>query len=180
MRPTCEPSGAGAIGRCSPCVLVSTNLLNPTSVETLVCPRHIKNPQPEHLSLRFLIQAKLWLRKSPGVVAVQLQFLDAPLHDKELGGLKRRRWGGDRGGRRRGSGAWGKEPAKDEDAAAPLPLRYQAGECQVVFLWYHDNRPGAHRHVQGLTYFCGQKTNSVSDVSRYRLLWLKYTCFFFF
>lgn len=91
MRPTCELSGAGAIGRRSPRVLVSTNLLHPTGVETLVCPHRIKNPQPEHLSLRFLIQAKLWLRKSPGVVAVQLQFFDAPLHDKELGGLKRRR-----------------------------------------------------------------------------------------
>lgn len=125
------------------------NLLNSTGVETLVHPCHIENPQPVHLSLRFLIQTKLWLGKATGVVPIQLHFLDAHLRNKKLSRLKCRRRGGWRGGRWdvSGSSKRREEPAKDEDTAAPLPLRYQAGECHVVFLWYHDNRPRGHCHI---------------------------------
>lgn len=87
MRPTCQLHGAGAVRRCPPRVSVFADLLNPAGVEALVHPAHIENPQPVHLPLRLLNQAKLWLVEAPGVVPVQLQLLDAQLCDEELGGL---------------------------------------------------------------------------------------------
>lgn len=91
MGPTCQLCGAGAIGRCSPCGSVFANLLNSAGVETLVWPCHAVNPQAEHLSFCFLIETKLWLGETAGVVPIQLQFLYAHLGDKKLGGLKCRR-----------------------------------------------------------------------------------------
>lgn len=153
---TCQLCGAGTIGRCSPCVPVFVNLLNSTAVETLVRSCHAEYPQPVHLSFRFLKQTKLWLGEAAGVVPIQLHFLHAHLRNQKLGGLECRRRGGWRGGRRRESGSSERreEPAKDEDTAASLPLRYQAGECQVVLLCYHDNRPRGHGHIQSVTYLC--------------------------
>lgn len=122
------------------------NLLNPAGVEALVHPAHVENPQPVHLPLRLLNQAKLWLGEPPGVVSIQLQFLDAQLCDEKLGGLERDGRGGWRGRVSR-TGERGEEPSEDEDTAAPLPLRYEAGEGQVVFLRNHHTRPRSHRHV---------------------------------
>lgn len=119
------------------------NLLNSAAVEALVHPGHVENPQPIRLPLRLLEQAKFRLGEPPGVVPIQLQFLDAQLGDEKLGGL--RRCGGR--GRDSGAGVRGEEPAEDEDAAAPLPLRYEAGEGQVVLLGNHHTRPRGHRHV---------------------------------
>lgn len=166
MRPTCELRGAAAVGRRPPCVPEFTDLLHPAAVEALVCGHHIADAQPEHLSLPLLIQPELQLGEATGVVPVQLQLLDARLGDEELGGLLMRRRRGDD---LSGCVQRGEEPAKDEDAAAPLPLRYQAGEGQVVLLWYHDDGPRNHRHVQGLTYLCGQGTDRVSDFSAFYL-----------
>lgn len=67
---------------------VFANLLNPAGVEALVLPAHVENPQPVHLPLRLLNQAKLWLGEPPGVVPIQLQFFDAQLCDEQLGGLE--------------------------------------------------------------------------------------------
>lgn len=161
MRPTSELRGAAAIGRRPPCVPESADLLHPAAVEALVCEHHVADAQPEHFSLRLLIQPELQLGEAAGVVPVQLQLLDARLGDEELVGRQPR----GRGDNLSGSVGQGEEPAKDEDAAAPLPLGYQAGEGQVVLLRYHDNGPRNHRHVQSLTYFCGQGTNRVSDIN---------------
>lgn len=173
---TCELCGAGAIGWCSPCAPVFTNLLNSTGVETLVHSCHTENPQPVHFSLCFLIQTKLWLGESTGVVPIQLHFLYAHLHNQKLRALKGRRRGGRRGGRRGES--WcnkrRKEPAKDEDTSAPLPLRYEAGERQVVFLCYHDNRPRGHCHIQGMTYLCWQRTQTVQVVCTAVIFWYEF------
>lgn len=153
---TCELCGTGTVGQCSPCVSVFADLLNFTSVETLVRPCNIESLQPVQLSLRFLIQTKLGLGKTTGVVPIQLHFLYAHLHNQKLRGLEGRRRGGWREGSRHQSGSSKRreEPAKDKDTAAPLPLRYQAGKCQVVFLCYHDNRSRGHCHIQGVTYLC--------------------------
>lgn len=160
MRPTCQLHGAGAVGGCPPRVSVFADLLHPAGVEALVHPAGVENPQAEHLPLRLLNQAKLWLGEAPGVVPVQLQLLDAQLCDEELGGLD----GDGRGGRRRRgrsrSGERGEEPPEDEDAAAPLPLRHEAGEGQVVFLRNHHTRPRSHGHVQGVTHLCWWNTQS--------------------
>lgn len=129
------------------------DLLNPAGVEALVHPAHVENPQPVHLPFRLLNQAKLWLGEPPGVVPIQLQFLDAQLCDEKLGGLERDGRGGGRGSR---TGERGEEPPEDEDAAAPLPLRYEAGEGQVVFLRNHHTGPRSHRHVEGVTHLCWQ------------------------
>lgn len=96
-RPTCQLHGAGAVGRRPPRVPVLADLLNPAGVEALVRPAHVGNPQPVHLPLRLLNQAELRLGEAAGVVAVQLQPLDAQLCDEELGGLH----GDGRGGWRR-------------------------------------------------------------------------------
>lgn len=161
----CQLCGAGTIGRCSPCVSVFANLLNSTGVETLVHPCYIENPQPVNLPLGFLMQTKLWLGEATGVVPIQLHFLYAHLHNEKLGWLEHGRRGGWRGGRR--CEGWSskrrEEPAKDEDTADPLPLRYQAGECEVVSLCYHDNRPRGHCHIQGVTYLCDQSFSQDKD-----------------
>lgn len=69
---TCHLYGAGTIGSDSPYVSVFADLLNFTAVKTLVRPSHAENPQLVHLSLRFLVQMKLWLWETVGVVPIQL------------------------------------------------------------------------------------------------------------
>lgn len=69
---TCHLCGAGTIGSDSPYVSVFADLLNFTAVKTLVRPSHAENPQLVHLSLRFLVQMKLWLWETVGVVPIQL------------------------------------------------------------------------------------------------------------
>lgn len=144
--PTCELHGAAAVRRRSPRIPVLANLLNSAAVEALVHPGHVENPQPIRFPLRLLEQAKFRLGEPPGVVPIQLQFLDAQLCDEKLGGLLSSGRGGG-GGWESGTGVGGEEPAEDEDAAAPLPLRYEAGESQVVLLRNHHARPRGHRHV---------------------------------
>lgn len=133
---TCKQCGACTIGGGSPNVFVFSDLLNSTAVEALIHPRHTEDEQPVRLSPRIIVQKKLCLGETAAVVPIQLHLLYPHPHNQKLtrcsrgGGWNRRRRHESRRCKR------GEEPAKNEDAAAPLPLRHQTGQGQVVSLCY--------------------------------------------